>query len=182
VTQHAFKKKAAPENYLSLIYIQEHNKVQTKNRQQGFSLIELLIVVAIIGIIAAIAIPNLMATRRAANEASAISAVRTVSSAEATYRHTIGQGTTYADFSGLLSQDMIDSTLANATTPDKAKSGYVYAITLPADKENFVVGTAPVNTNAGSRRFSSDMPGVIYVDLTDVTTVPTTVTGSPATN
>lgn len=150
-----------------------------QTNEKGFSLIELLIVVAIIGITAAIAVPNLLASRRAANEASAISGVRSLSSAEAAYRQTIGAGISFGSVSQLVANNMIDSSIASATSPDSPKSGYVYSITLGADNSSFVVGTAPINTQAGGRRFSSDMPGVIYQDTADVTTVPTAVSGTP---
>ena len=169
---------------------QKHNPAFSSNQKarrydsRGSSLIELLVVVAIILIIAAIAIPNFLRARIAANEAAAANNTRTIVTAAVTYSSTYQNG--YPSTLGTMGPppggpatcdqaDLIDPSLATAPFQ---KSGYTYAYlasnpvvvagscSAPGDNNYLVTATPIIEGVTGSRSFCSEEPGVIHYDAT----------------
>lgn len=153
-------------------------------KSHGFTLIELMIVVAIIAIIAAIAIPNLLRSRMSANEAGAAGATRTIASAEASYQASclttnangIGQ---YADLATLATppagEPFIDEVLGNGT-----KHGYNFAVAPVAGNAPQYAGTAaPIDPGkTGVKTYYVDESGVIRFEGSGAVAGP----GSPPLN
>jgi type IV pilus assembly protein PilA len=140
-----------------------------RKRQQGFSLIELLIVVAIILVIAAIAIPNFLHSKMAANQASAVGSMRSLNTALVSYN------TTYGIFPAALtnlgpiasggtpsstSADLIDAVLAAGI-----KSGYTFVYSAGASDESYSLTATPIAAaTSGQNMYFTDQSGVIRVD------------------
>jgi type IV pilus assembly protein PilA len=152
-----------------------------RNKQKGFALIELLIVVAIILIIAAIAIPNLLRSRMAANEASAVGSLRTINTAVISYLVTYNIG-----YPGALSKlgpaasatsmtaDLIDFVLAGGI-----KSGYSFVYTAAAavggSINQYTLTAVPSNAGVtGQRTFFTNQSGVIRANATGTADVNST--------
>ena len=140
-----------------------------RNKQKGFSLIELLIVVAIILIIAAIAIPNLLRAKMAANEASAVASLRTYNTSIVAYSTTyqtvpatglgqLGPASTPSSTAA----DLVDNLLGSATP---VKSGYSFTYTAGTAQNGIVYSytiiAVPSNSSTGQRKFFTDQSGVI---------------------
>jgi type IV pilus assembly protein PilA len=139
-----------------------------RNRQKGFSLIELLIVVAIILIIAAIAIPNLLRAKIAANQASAVGSLRTLNTACIAFSTSYGQfpaaltnlGPVGSGTASSTSADLIDSVLSAGQ-----KSGYVFSYTAGGSNQSYSITAKPITAaTTGQNMYFTDQSGVIRVD------------------
>lgn len=149
------------------------------NKQKGFTIIEVIIVVVIIGVLVTIAIPNLLSSRRAANEGSTIGNLRVLHGANVAFASTVGGGN-YAGLAGtpgtsslndLDSAQLIDSALA---TGDKA--GYTLigdrTASLDPNGATFYFSANPTSisgiTKTGTKRFGLATDGVLKADADEV--------------
>lgn len=148
-----------------------------KNNKSGFSLVELLIVVVIIGIIAAIAVAGLLASRRSANEGSAVSSLRILHQAEMTYASSYGTGDYAGDIGGgtlttfniFRSLKLVDEVLGSGS-----KSGYNFVGGREASSNTaaaqFFISAIPISSDplmrTGNHRFGISTDGVLRTDLT----------------
>jgi prepilin-type N-terminal cleavage/methylation domain-containing protein len=144
-------------------------------KQKGFSLIELLIVVAVILIIPAMAVPNFLRSRLRANEASAVASLRMINTAGITYSITYpdmgfpAQLTTMGGANPCATATSAQACLIDNSLAQGNKSGYNFVWTGDGAVPSFsfiVTGTPQVGGGSGQRMFCTDQTGVIHYDLT----------------
>ena len=126
-----------------------------KNNNKGFSLLELLIVVAIILIIATIAIPSLLRSRQAANESAAVANIRTINTAEVTYLSSSGGN--YGSMTDMVGTQLLDDTFLGGLGAPKA--GYVY--TVVNSGADYTVSATPASSNTGRFAYYSRPDAVV---------------------
>jgi prepilin-type N-terminal cleavage/methylation domain-containing protein len=124
-------------------------------RDRGFSLLELLIVVAIILIIATIAIPSFLRSRQSANESAAVSNVRTINIEEATY--SVSAGGNFGTLGALVAGGMLDARFNGAV------SGYNFTVTV--SNQDYTVTASPTGLNSGRYGYYSTPEGVIRYQI-----------------
>lgn len=134
-----------------------------KKAEQGFTLVEIMVVVTIVAILAALSIPNLLRARHNADEAAAIASIRAISTACENYRSSQTPPSYPQSLTALASASppYIDSALANATSASSAKQGYYYTFTYLNEDQYTCLSTPKLSGVTGTRIFYVDETGVI---------------------
>jgi len=140
---------------------------------KGFSLLELLIVVAIILIIATIAIPSLLRSRQAAHEAAAVATLRTINTAQVTYLST--SGGKFGDMPDLVAEKLLSSNFVPGPV-----SGYTFTIVLDSSGRDFTVDAVPASANDGRYGYFITPDGTIRYSMV-TSLAPVGAAGTPVT-
>jgi type IV pilus assembly protein PilA len=145
----------------------------SRRSNEGFSLIELLVVVAVILVVAAIAVPNFIKAKMLSNESSALQSLRSISTAEILYSTTFGVGfsTNITQLSGTgVNPDQNNAGLIDETLASGIKSGYIFTYTpLTTDAQGhtttYSLAADPQSSTTGQRHFYTELTGVIRSNI-----------------